>query len=133
MIKSRDKTLFMIVAHDVDVESIERSSSFHGYYFVVGGTIPILDEKPEERVRLTDLKKQVASRMRSGLSEIILALDLNPEGEHTMEYLRTFLSPLIEGSGIKITLLGRGLSTGTELQYSDPETIKNALKNRAAT
>jgi recombinational DNA repair protein RecR len=26
--------------------------------------------------------------------------------------------------------LGRGLSTGTELEYSDQDTIKNALENR---
>jgi hypothetical protein len=30
-----------------------------------------------------------------------------------------------------IVSLGRGLSTGTELEYSDSETIKNAFKNRA--
>ena len=129
---SRDKTLFMVVAHDVDVESVEKSGSYKGYYFVLGGMVPILDEKPEERVRILELKKQVASRMRDGLSEIILALDLNPEGEHTSEYLKTLLSPVIAGKNIKTTLLGRGLSTGTELQYSDPETIKNALKNRAS-
>ena len=26
--------------------------------------------------------------------------------------------------------LGRGLSTGSELEYADPETIKSALNNR---
>ena len=129
---SRDKTLFMVVAHDVDVESVEKSGSYKGYYFVLGGMIPILDEKPEERVRISELKKQIAARTRDGLAEIILALDLNPEGEHTSEYLKTLLSPAITGKNIKITLLGRGLSTGTELQYSDPDTIKNALKNRAS-
>jgi len=129
---SRDKTLFMVVAHDVDVESVEKSGSYKGYYFVLGGMVPILDEKPEERVRVSELKKQTASRTRDGLTEIILALDLNPEGEHTGEYLKTLLSPTVAGKNIKITLLGRGLSTGTELQYSDPETIKNALKNRAS-
>ncbi len=128
---SRDKTLLTIVAHDVDVESIEKSNVYKGSYFVLGGTIPILDEKPEERVRLTSLKKQVSSRIGNGLTEIILALDLNPDGEHTMECLSSFLMPFIDGKNIKVTVLGRGLSTGTELQYSDPDTIKNALKNRA--
>lgn len=127
---SRDKTQCMVVAHDVDVESVERSGGYKGYYFVLGGMIPILDEKPEKRVRVAELKKQISSRMRDGLVEIILALDLNPEGEHTSEYLLTFLSPAVAEKDIKITLLGRGLSTGTELQYSDPETIKNALKHR---
>ena len=29
-----------------------------------------------------------------------------------------------------VTILGRGLSTGAELEYADGETIKNALRNR---
>ncbi|HEY4524333.1 MAG TPA: recombination protein RecR, partial [Candidatus Paceibacterota bacterium] len=59
--------------------------------------------------------------------EIIIALAVNPEGDNTNEYLQKMLAP----SKIKITILGRGLSTGTELEYSDAETLRNALKNRA--
>ena len=48
--------------------------------------------------------------------------------EHT-DHIRGL--PLIcEKFNIKISSLGRGLSTGTELEYSDNETLKNALKNR---
>jgi len=129
---SRDKTLLMIVAHDVDVESVEKSGGYRGLYFVLGGTIPVLDDLPEERVRVKELKKQLSSKSREGLTEIIFGLDLNPDGEHTSEYLLDILSPLAAEKKIKMTLMGRGLSTGTELQYSDPDTIKNALKNRAS-
>ncbi len=128
---SRDKTLLMLVAHDVDVESVEKSGGYKGLYFVLGGTIPVLDEKPEDRVRIKELRKQLSSNAREGLTEIIFALDLNPEGEHTSDYLISTLSPVIAEKGAKMTFMGRGLSTGTELQYSDPDTIKNALKNRA--
>ena len=31
---------------------------------------------------------------------------------------------------IKVSTLGRGLSSGLEIEYSDPETIKNALSGR---
>jgi recombination protein RecR len=126
---SRDKSVLMVVAHDVDVESVEKSAGFKGYYFVLGGTIPVLDEKPEERIRLKELTKRLS--VKEPPSEVILALDLNPEGEHTIEYLQEILSPISREKSIKISTLGRGLSTGTELQYSDPDTIKNALKNRA--
>jgi recombinational DNA repair protein RecR len=34
------------------------------------------------------------------------------------------------GDGVRITTLGRGLSTGTELEYSDADTIKSAMMNR---
>jgi recombinational DNA repair protein RecR len=65
-----------------------------------------------------------------GLKEIILGLDANSEGEYTSDYIKKELSTITEKYGIKISELGRGLSTGSELEYSDPETIKNALKNR---
>ena len=32
---------------------------------------------------------------------------------------------------IKITIPARGFSTGSELEYSDKETIKSALENRS--
>ena len=65
------------------------------------------------------------------LKEVIIALSLNPQGEHTDMYLREKISPLEKKYGFKIVSLGRGLSTGIELEYSDGETIKNALKNRS--
>ncbi len=45
-------------------------------------------------------------------------------------YLKNLLQPITEPTNLKISLLGRGLSTGTELEYSDSDTIKNALKHR---
>ncbi|PCH91339.1 recombination protein RecR, partial [Candidatus Kaiserbacteria bacterium] len=49
------------------------------------------------------------------------------DGEYTSDYLTTKLS---EGKDIKISTLGRGLSTGSELEYADATTLKQALKNR---
>ena len=57
-------------------------------------------------------------------------MNANPEGENTTDYLKQKLQAITEQNNIKISVLGRGLSTGTELEYSDDETIKNALKNR---
>jgi len=47
-----------------------------------------------------------------------------------MKYIADSLSPLVERNHLKISYLGRGLSTGTELEYSDKETLKNALERR---
>jgi recombinational DNA repair protein RecR len=43
------------------------------------------------------------------------------------------LAPLAQKYDITMSALGRGLSTGTELEYSDSDTIKNALKNRVSS
>lgn len=123
---SRDKKQLMIVSHDVDFENIEKTHFYNGYYFILGGTVPILEKNPEKRIRQKELLDSIAKRTE--LSEIIIALNYNPEGENTLSYLTDILKPLYEN--IKISTLGRGLSTGTELEYSDGDTIKNALKNR---
>jgi recombinational DNA repair protein RecR len=57
-------------------------------------------------------------------------MNATPEGEHTMRYIADTLSPLVDQKHLKISYLGRGLSTGTELEYSDKETLKNALERR---
>lgn len=127
---ARDKKTLMIVSHDVDFENIEKTHSYNGYYFILGGTIPILEKNPERRIRQAELLSNVEKKIKEGLSEIIIALSYNPEGENTLSYLGQILRPTAEKNKIKISTLGRGLSTGTELEYSDSDTIKNALKNR---
>lgn len=127
---SRDEKSLMIVSRDVDFENIEKSKSFTGKYFILGGSIPVLDKNPEERVRIKEMLSKVERATKIGLKEVILGLDANTEGEYTEQYIREKLSPLAQKYGLKISVLGRGLSTGTELEYSDSDTITNALKNR---
>ncbi|MES2213241.1 MAG: toprim domain-containing protein [Patescibacteria group bacterium] len=126
----RDTSSLMIVSHDVDFENIERTRVYTGLYFVLGGTIPILEKTPERKIRQKELLDIISKRTTNGLKEIIIALSYNPEGENTLSYLKQILKPITEAHSIKISTLGRGLSTGTELEYSDSDTIKNALKNR---
>ena len=128
---SRDKSSLMIVARDVDFEAIEKSHSYSGLYFILGGTVPILEKEPEKKVRSKELGALVKKRANEGLKEIIVATSVNPEGENTADFVSQLLSPLLKEFDLKLSVLGRGLSTGTELEYSDSVTIKNALKNRA--
>jgi len=72
----------------------------------------------------------VENRAEHGLKEIILGFSINPDGENTGRYIETLLKELIYTHSFKVSHLGRGLSTGSELEYADPETIKNALRNR---
>jgi recombination protein RecR len=126
----RDASALMIVSRDVDFENIEKTKSFNGYYFILGGNIQILEMHPEEKIRQKELLQVVEKRSKQNLKEIILALDNNPEGENTREYIEKLLGGTSIKLGFKISSLGRGLSTGSELEYSDPDTIKNALQSR---
>ncbi len=123
---ARDHEKLMIVARDVDFESIEKSGAYKGLYFILGGTVPILDQEPDKKIRLQKLLDQV--RQNTELKEIILSLNTTPDGEHTAEIVHAALQKNIPN--MKVTVLGRGLSTGAELEYADNETIRNALQNR---
>ncbi len=127
---NRDKSLLMIVPRDIDWNAVEKSHFYKGYYFILGVTVPILETEPEKKIRIADLMAIVRRRSSEGLKEIIIAVNLNPEGENTEDYLIKILKPSRDEFGLKISVLGRGLSTGAELEYADGDTIKNALKNR---
>jgi len=133
----------MIVQKDSDLESIRKSRVYHGKYFVLGGLVPVVEKNTKSRVRILELQEKI--KREKELKEIILAFSISPQGDHTDTYVREQLKDLVENNpvrgregsqrpsasnGIKISSLGKGLSTGTELEYSDNDTLKNALKNR---
>lgn len=127
---TRDHSKLTVVARDSDIDAIERSNMYDGLYFVLGGTVPLLEAMDIKRLRGGALKHLVLNRVHEGLKEIILAFSVNPDGENTARYIEILLKESIEANSLTISHLGRGLSTGSELEYADPETIKNALKNR---
>lgn len=127
--KTRDPSLLLLVSKDADLSAIEKSNVYLGFYFVLGGIIPILEKNPESKIRTEDLKRAVEGRAQNGLKEIIFALSATQEGEHTREFIEKFLEEY-KSKGIKFSELGRGLSTGAELEYADPDTIKAALQNK---
>jgi recombination protein RecR len=83
-------------------------------------------------VRMRELLLRVEQDgAKATLKEIILGLSATTEGDHTRLLLQEKLLPMGEAFSFKITSLGRGLSTGSELEYADPDTIANALSSRA--
>ena len=124
----RDRQQLAVVASDADLLALERSGTFRGQYFVLGGTISLASEKTNG-LRIKQLLDSIPARMKSGMNEIILAFPANPEGDATAIRIREKLMEIVSPS-LSVTALGRGLSTGSELEYADPETIKSALESR---
>ena len=128
----RDAGSLAIVATDADLAALERSHDYRGLYFVVGGTISLGSEK-SHNLRIDKLLSSMPKRIEKGLREIILAFPANPEGDATAERVRHDLTQAVknpQGDALRVTSLGRGLSTGSELEYADPETLKSALDSR---
>ncbi len=124
----RDASVIMIVEKDVDIEAIEQSRAYHGHYFVLGGLAPLIDTDLENSIRIRELVKLIDTK--SDLKEIIFALSANPEGDRTTDLIQQKISSLKDRLGFKTSQLGRGFSTGTEVEYSDADTLASALENR---
>jgi recombination protein RecR len=127
---ARDVSRLLVVEKDMDFENIHAMGVFDGRYFVLGGSLPVLAEDPARLIRIRELVARVEKGAQEGLKEIILAFSVNVEGENTAQYVRKTLEPMCERYGIRISTLGKGLSTGTELEYSDDDTFRSALENR---
>lgn len=119
----RDHATICVVEEPKDVMSIERTREYHGVYHVLGGAID-----PMAGVGPTDLAiPGLLTRLGDGaVTEVILALDPNIEGEATTSYLARLLSPL----GVTVTRLASGLPVGGDLEYADEVTLGRALEGR---
>lgn len=128
-----DKKTILIVERDTDLTAIVRTNIYKGLYFVLGGSVPILEKEPAKIIRLKELFSRINELVESSpkLEEIIIATSITPAGEHTDEIIRAYLKNIITQNNIQIKSLGRGISTGTEIEYIDPETFSGALKNRS--
>jgi len=119
----RDLTSICVVEESKDVVAIERTREFRGRYHVLGGAI-----SPIEGVGPDDLHvRELMTRLASGeVSEVILAMDPNLEGEATATYLARLLKPM----GLRVTRLASGLPVGGDLEYADEVTLGRAFEGR---
>lgn len=122
--KNRDQTTLLIVEKENDMENIERQDSYVGRYFIFGPMLSPFDERGREKI--VRLEKLLSANPT--ITEAIFALAANPDGDFTTTQLKKHLTEKL--SHLKLTMLGRGLSTGAELEYLDHDTLKNALENR---
>lgn len=125
---SRDESKLLVLEKDADLENIEKNGIFNGAYFILGGLLSPLKPERKEKLHLKDLKKRVEES--NSIKEIILAFSATTEGDMTRHHIETIFEDLIKKKKLIITNLGRGLSTGTELEYSDRDTLKHAFENR---
>ena len=130
---NRDHERLLVVERDQDVQAIERAGVYDGLYFVLGGTVPLLGNGENKKLRGAALKATVSARLSGGLREVILGFAVNPDGENTARFVESLIGELLREHTIPLSHLGRGLSTGSELEYADPETIKSALNGRFHT
>lgn len=129
--QKRDKTKLMVVEKVIDLESIEKTGLYKGLYHVLGGAINPLDKITPANLKIKELEKRLEKTVTDNATELIIATNPNAPGEITALYLRElFTSASWRKKNISITRLGRGLSSGSHLEYADETTLKHALESR---
>lgn len=121
--EQRDPSILCVVEESKDVVAVERTRSFSGRYHVLGGSINPLGGVGPEQLRIREL---VARLSDERITELILAMDPNLEGEATATYLSRLLVPI----GIRVSRLASGLPVGGDLEYADEITLGRALEGR---
>ncbi len=118
----RDQHSICVVEEPLDIISLERTKAYTGLYHVLGGVIQVGDTGAD--LKIPELISRIENEK---ITEVILATNPTTEGDATALYLKRKIQTL---EGVKITRLGRGLSTGADLEYADELTLSEALTNR---
>lgn len=121
----RDAGVICVVETPRDVGLFERAGSFRGLYHVLGGRLAPLDGVGPEKLTLAALAHRVRT---GGVREVILATSPTLEGDGTALYAGT----LLDGTGVSVTKLARGLPTGSSLELVNTQMLADAMENRRA-
>ncbi len=113
-----------VVENVPDLVALERSGAYRGRYHVLHGKL-----SPIRGVGPGDLNlESLVTRLAAGeITELILALSNDVEGEATCHYLTERLPA---HGGVKVTRIGFGLPSGGGVLYADAVTLKSALEGR---
>lgn len=121
--QQRDHSLVCVVESIRELLAIEATGEYKGVYHVLGGVI-----SPVDGIGPSDLSIDLLiERCQSGkVAEIIFALSTTMEGETTAFYLYRKIAP----SGVKVSMIARGVAIGDELQYADELTLARSIVRR---
>ena len=119
----RDESVICVVADPRDVVAIERAREFAGRYHVLHGVISPMNHVGPDDLEIKPLLDRVA---KGGVSEVIMAMNPDTEGEATAMYLARLLRPF----DVKVTRLAYGIPVGGHLEFADDATLMRALEGR---
>ena len=119
----RHRDIICVVEGARDILTIEAAGGYNGLYHVLSGLISPLDGVGPDDLNINSLMKRCGA---GGLSEVILALSPTIEGDATVLYLASLISPL----GVNVTRIAHGLPVGSDLEYVDSATITKSLEGR---
>ena len=121
--QNRDVSKICVTESPADVYTIDSSTDYKGYYFVLDGNLSPLDGRGPVEI---GIKRLEARLERGNINELILATSTTIEGEATSHYVQQ----LSNKYNIKISRIAFGIPLNGELGYLDSDTISHAFKER---
>lgn len=120
----RERALLCVVETSRDLEALEATGEYRGLYHVLGGHV-----SPSEGVALEDLNlSSLLDRIGAGaFTEVLLATNATFEGEATAAMLKRRL----EGTGVRVTRIARGIPSGGEIVHMNAAVLGDAIRGRA--
>lgn len=120
---TRDGTILCVVEEPADILPIEASGAFRGRYHALGGKLSPARRMGPEKLRISELVTRIE---QEGVTEVLLALSTDMDGDATAGYL----SEILQGTKVRVTRLAFGLPADSGIAYSDPLTLKRAIYGR---
>jgi recombination protein RecR len=119
---NRDRSVICAVEEASDLWALEKTGEYKGLFHILGGVLSPLDGIGPDDLHI----KELLSRLKEGVKEVILATNPNTEGEATAVYLTNLIKPL----KVKVSRIARGLPMGGDLEYADQVTLSKAIEGR---
>ena len=115
--------LVCVVESVSDVYTIDESTNYNGFYFVLQGNLSPIDGRGPSEIGLDRLEKRLKEK---NIRELILATNTTIEGEATAHYIKDIASK----NDINVSRLAFGLPLNGEIGFLDSETILHAFNER---
>lgn len=119
----RDASILCVVETPVDMNMMEQTLAYTGLYYVLMGRVSPLDAIGSQELRLDQLLERACDGV---VQEVILATNFTTEGEVTAHYL----TEMLKSRSIRVSRIARGVPVGGELEFIDPGTLAQAMRER---
>ena len=120
---ARDQKMICVVQQPRDLMALEQSGTYRGLYHVLLGRIAPLENIGPDQLTIDQLMGRVSE---GTFDEVIMATNPTVEGDGTALHISNLLSEF----DIRLTILARGITTGSILEYTNKEILADALSGR---
>lgn len=119
----RDQRLLCVVEQPRDLMALEQAGTYKGLYHVLLGRIAPLEGIGPDQLTVDALVERVR---KGSFAEVVMGTNPTLEGDGTALYISNRLAE----TGVEITRLARGITTGSVLEFANKEILADALASR---